>query len=234
MSSAHLLVRSHSFVCRFLSLSLSVSFFVFFLCFEHKIFQNLLSLSLCFFLCLFFCVLSTKSSNPLAWSTFACLTTMYLPSTSNVQTKWSWQNPTSQRLQNPFSRSTNRRPLSHIGRSGDRRRPESRQGSLVDELDRASACNTESTESALGHSASLARDLTRMDAAFVHRDRLSVRVRNTRTVTGRARVERRTLTLRRLEDLPPLGSATTKMETRAFRLFGSVLERQNDLQPAKT
>ena len=61
---------------------------------------------------------------------------------------------------------------------------------------------------------------------------LSETVRNTRTVTRRARVERHTL--RRLEDLPSLGSATTKMEKRAFRLFGSVLERQNDLQPAKT
>ena len=69
------------------------------------------------------------------------------------------------------------------------------------------------------------------DAAFVI---VSRSVRNTRTVTRdrRARVERRTL--RRLEDLPSLGSATAKMETRAFRLFGSVLERQNDLQPAKT
>ena len=80
----------------------------------------------------------TKSSNPLTWSTFACLTTMYLPSTSNVQTKWSWQNPTSQRLQNPFSRTTNRRPLSHFGRSGDRRRPESRSHWSTSQI--ASAC----------------------------------------------------------------------------------------------
>ena len=39
VSSAHLLVRSHSFVCCFLSLSVFLSLSSF-LCFEHKIFQS--------------------------------------------------------------------------------------------------------------------------------------------------------------------------------------------------
>ena len=56
-----------------LSFSLSVSFFAFF--FSVFWAQNL----------------------PILWdwSIFVCLTAMYLPSTSNIQTKWSWQNPTS-------------------------------------------------------------------------------------------------------------------------------------------
>ena len=53
----------------------------------------------------------------------------------NASPSRTWQKPTSQRLQNPFffSRSTNRRPLSHFGRVHDRCRPAVRKP-LVNEL----------------------------------------------------------------------------------------------------